>query len=190
MVQLALFAKLDGRPEGLRYQPEFVSKSIEAELIGRLQALPLRPFQFGVYEGKRRVASFGFHYDFAHKSLQKAEPIPAWLASLVNSVEEFGGLPPGSVGHVLCTEYEAGAGIGWHRDKAEFETIFGLSLNAACKFRLRRRVRDKWQRFTLVAEPRSLYVMDGEARHSWEHSIPAVQQLRYSITFRTMRKDV
>jgi alkylated DNA repair dioxygenase AlkB len=29
--------------------------------------------------------------------------------------------------------------------------------------------------------------MDGEARRDWEHSIPPVEERRYSITFRTMR---
>jgi alkylated DNA repair dioxygenase AlkB len=41
--------------------------------------------------------------------------------------------------------------------------------------------------FTLTAEPRSLYMMRGESRQIWQHSIPAVEQRRYSITFRTMR---
>jgi alkylated DNA repair dioxygenase AlkB len=190
MAQLALFADLNDGPQGLRYGPEFVSKSVEAELVERLQGLPLRPFQFGPYQGKRRIASFGFHYDFTLKRLQRAEPIPAWLAPIINLVEKFGELPAGSVGQVLCTEYEAGAGIGWHRDKPEFDKIFGLSLNATCKFRFRRHVSDRWQRFTLPAQPRSLYMMSGEARHGWQHSIPAVEERRYSITLRTMREDL
>jgi len=38
----------------------------------------------------------------------------------------------------------------------------------------------------LNAEPRSLYIMTGEARRVWEHSIPPVKEPRYSITFRSM----
>jgi hypothetical protein len=64
-----------------------------------------------------------------------------------------------------------------------------LSLKASCKFRFRRPAGEKWERFTLVAEPRSLYMMSGASRHIWEHSIPAVEQRRYSITFRTMKTD-
>jgi alkylated DNA repair dioxygenase AlkB len=45
----------------------------------------------------------------------------------------------------------------------------------------RRRV---WE---IALEPRSGYVLSGEARRSWEHSIPAVKERRYSITFRTLR---
>jgi alkylated DNA repair dioxygenase AlkB len=190
MAQLALFAEPNAGPEGLRYQPEFVSRTTEAELIGHILELPLRPFQFGAYEGKRRVASFGFRYDYTAKRLQEAEPLPAWLISVVNSVEKFADLPPGSVRQVLCTEYDVGVGIGWHRDKPHFDQIFGLSLGASCKFRFRRPDGDKWQRFTLTAEPRSLYMMHGESRQIWQHSIPGVEQRRYSITFLTTRQKM
>jgi alkylated DNA repair dioxygenase AlkB len=189
VVQLALFADENAGPEGLRYEPEFVAKATEAELIARLQELPLQPFQFGAYEGKRRVASFGFRYDYSLRKLQEADPIPGWLTSIIGSVERFGDLPAGSVRQILCTEYDAGVGIGWHRDKPHFDKIFGLSLKAPCKFRFRRAAGDKWERFTLTAEPRSLYMMSGDSRQIWEHSIPGVEERRYSITFRTMRAD-
>ena len=187
MAQLGLFPDQSAGPAGLRYQPEFVSETTEKELISRISELPLQPFQFGAFEGKRRVASFGFRYDYTLKRIQEADPIPAWLTSIARSVETFGGLPAGSVSQILCTEYDVGVGIGWHRDKPHFDKIVGLSLGASCKFRFRRAAGDKWQRFTLTAEPRSLYMMSGESRQVWEHSIPSVEQRRYSITFRTMR---
>ncbi|SHH47590.1 Alkylated DNA repair dioxygenase AlkB [Bradyrhizobium erythrophlei] len=120
---------------------------------------------------------------------EEADPIPGWLTSIIGSVERFGDLPAGSVRQILCTEYDAGVGIGWHRDKPHFDKIFGLSLRAPCKFRFRRAAGDKWERFTLTAEPRSLYMMAGDSRQIWEHSIPGVEERRYSITFRTMRAD-
>jgi alkylated DNA repair dioxygenase AlkB len=189
MAQLALFPEQNAGPAGLRYRPEFVSKTTEHELVSRISELPLKPFQFGAYEGKRRVASFGFRYDYALRKLEEADPIPGWLTSIIGSVEKFGGLRDGSVRQILCTEYDAGVGIGWHRDKPHFDQVLGLSLASSCKFRFRRADGDKWQRFTLTAEPRSLYLMSGEARQVWEHSIPAVEQQRYSITFRTMRAN-
>jgi alkylated DNA repair dioxygenase AlkB len=175
LAQLSLFADRRAGPEGLRYQPDFIDAATEAELIGRLGALPLQPFQFGAYEGKRRVASFGFRYDYGLRKLQEADPIPGWLTAVIRSVEDFGGLPAGCVRQILCTEYDAGVGIGWHRDKPHFDNIFGLSLKASCKFRFRRPAGEKWERFTLVAEPRSLYMMSGASRQVWEHSIPAVE---------------
>jgi alkylated DNA repair dioxygenase AlkB len=183
--QLALFSQVIGAPEGFQYAAEFVSPALERELIGHVSALPLQPFQFGAFEGKRRVASFGFRYDYTLQRLQSAEPIPDWLGPLIEKVEAFDG-PSTQIAQVLCTEYNVGVGIGWHRDKPHFDRIFGLSLGSPCKFRFRRAVGEKWQRYTLEAAPRSLYMMSGESRRIWEHSIPAVEAPRYSITFRTM----
>ena len=185
--QLALFDDGEARPNGLHYTREFISPDVERELIAHVAELPLKPFQFGAFEGHRQVKSFGFRYDYTAQRMLESEPIPDWLRTIARTVEEFGQLPEGSVRQVLCTEYDVGVGIGWHRDKPQFDKVFGLSLGSPCRFRFRRRVGEKWERFMLQAEPRSLYLMDGEARQAWEHSIPGVEQRRHSITFRTMR---
>jgi alkylated DNA repair dioxygenase AlkB len=112
--------------------------------------------------------------------LQPAEPIPGWLLPLIEKVEAHGG-PSTQIAQVLCTEYEVCVGIGRHRDKRQFDRIFGLSLGSPCKFRFRRAAGEKWQRYTLVAAPGSLYRMSGESRRIWEHSIPAVEAPRCSI---------
>jgi alkylated DNA repair dioxygenase AlkB len=184
--QLALFERLFPEPEGLGYAADFVSPAIEQKLILGIRTLPLQPFQFGQFEGKRRVASFGFRYDYDLRQLQRAEAMPAWLAETVEEIETFGGA---SIRQVLCTEYDVGVGIGWHRDKFHFDRIFGLSLGSACKFRFRRPAGKSWERFTLDAEPRSLYMMSGPSRQIWEHSIPAVETPRYSVTFRTITDE-
>ena len=184
--QLSLFADRADRPAGLEYWPDFIAADEERKLIDAIRTLPLQPFQFGAYEGKRRVVSFGYHHDYSTKRLEEASPIPAWLQAPAARIERFRGLPAGTIGHVLCTEYDVGVGIGWHRDKAHFDQVFGLSLGSSCRFRFRRKSAERWQRYTLDAQPRSLYLMTGEARHVWEHSIPGVEQPRYSITFRTM----
>jgi alkylated DNA repair dioxygenase AlkB len=186
--QLSLFESQRSEPEGLRYAADFVSPTIEQKLILGIQSLPLQPFQFGQFEGKRRIASFGFRYDYALRQLQAADPIPSWLVEIIVEVEAFGGLGI-RIRQVLCTEYDVGVGIGWHRDKPHFDRIFGLSLGSACKFRFRRPAGSSWERFTLDAEPRSLYMIFGPSRQIWEHSIPAVEAPRYSITFRTMTDE-
>jgi alkylated DNA repair dioxygenase AlkB len=183
--QLALFAQRRTEPEGLGYVQEFVTPALERELIEHISALPLQPIQFGAFEGKRRVAAFGFRYDYTQQRLQPAAPIPGWLLPLIEKVEAHSGSAT-QIAQVLCTEYDVGVGIGWHRDKPHFDRIFGLSLASPCKFRFRRAAGEKWQRHTLEAAPRSLYMMAGESRRVWEHSIPAVEARRYSITFRTM----
>ena len=184
-VQLSLFADKSPAPEGLRYAAEFISPATERDLIERVAALPLQPFQFGQYEGKRRVASFGFRYNYTLRRLQEAAPIPPWLVPMIERVEGFGG-PDTKIAQVLFTEYDTGVGIGWHRDKPHFDRIFGLSLGSACRFRFRRTAGDKRERFAFDAAPRSIYMMADVARRDWEHSIPAVEAPRHSITFRTM----
>jgi alkylated DNA repair dioxygenase AlkB len=131
------------------------------------------------------VASFGFRYDYTLRRLQEADPIPPWLTPLIERVEGFGGSGT-KIAQILCTEYDTGVGIGWHRDRPHFDRIFGLSLGSPCKFRFRRAAGDRWERFTLDAAPRSIYMMAGSARQEWEHGIPAVEAPRHSITFRTM----
>jgi alkylated DNA repair dioxygenase AlkB len=184
---LTLFPPTLGGPPGLRYQADFISADEERELIVHVRQLPLQPFQFGAYEGHRRVASFGWRYDYSEHKLQRAQEIPAWLAPIIARIETFAAPKSTSIRQVLCTEYKEGVGIGWHRDKPHFDEVFGLSLASACRLRFRRRAGTSWERFTLNAQERSLYMMTGEARQLWEHSIPAVEAQRYSITFRSMR---
>jgi alkylated DNA repair dioxygenase AlkB len=187
--QFSLFADQKAGPEGLRHADNFVSTGIEQSLIREIASLPLTPFQFGQYEGKRRIASFGFSYDYTLRRLTEAAPIPDWLGDVVRTVEVFGG-PATQIQQVLCTEYGVGVGIGWHRDKPHFDRVFGLSLGSDCKLRFRRQASSKWERFALEARARSIYMMSGPSRTEWEHSISAVAEKRYSVTFRTMAGPV
>ena len=173
-------------PEGLRYQPALISGSDEAALLERVRELPFREFEFHGYLGKRRVVSFGWKYDFSSQRLQKAEGIPDYLLSLRALAGLFANLEPEAFQQVLVTEYAEGAGIGWHRDKAVFGQVVGISLLAPCSLRFRRKVEGNWERANLLAEPRSAYHLSGPARSEWEHSISRVDKLRYSITFRSM----
>jgi alkylated DNA repair dioxygenase AlkB len=184
--QLSLFDAPPVLPDGLRYRADFITKAEEAALIAAIGGLSLQPFQFGQFEGKRRVASFGWRYDYTLKRIEEATPMPDWLLPLREKVARFIGQPAERIRQALVTEYEQGVGIGWHRDKPAFETVVGLSLGSDCAFRLRRKAGTTWQRFTLNAAARSMYSMDGPVRHEWEHSIPGVEATRYSITFRTM----
>ena len=100
----------------------------------------------------------------------------------------FAGLAPDRLQHVLITEYRPGAAIGWHRDRAIFGDVIGVSLVSPCTFRMRRRCGTGWERAAVRLDRRSVYLMRGPSRDEWEHSIPAVDALRYSITFRSMRE--
>ena len=100
--------------------------------------------------------------------------------------ERFAEIAPGSLQQVLITEYTPGASIGWHKDRSVFGDVVGISLMSACTFRLRLKAGHRWQRRKLTIEPRSVYLLRGPARSEWEHSIPGVDSLRYSITFRNV----
>ena len=188
--QLKLFAgtAAPAFAEGFRYEPDILSPAQEIELLDRVRELPFVEFQFQGYVGKRRVVSYGWQYDFNHRLLREADDIPPFLLTLREIAADFAGMPPGRLQQVLVTEYDAGAGIGWHRDKAVFGEVIGLSLLSACRFRLRRKAGASWHRVSLTAEPRSAYLLSGPARTIWEHSIPEVDTLRYSITFRNFRE--
>lgn len=193
--------------EGFRYQSELITPADEKALIAHLRELPFKEFDFHGYKGKRRVVSFGWRYDFSGQQLQKADDIPEFLQPILALAASFAGLEPSALQYALVTEYGPGAGIGWHRDRAVFGEVVGISLLAPCTIRFRRqlsadisgakssrqqsegvKVKRKWERINVFAEPRSAYHLSGPARYEWQHSILRVDSLRYSITFRNTRE--
>jgi len=177
-------------PEGLAYRPDFISTEDEAALVARLSALPFEPFQFHGFKGARRVVSFGWRYDFNQGGLKRADPFPGWLTPLAAQAAGLAGLAADAFAHALLTEYAPGAGIGWHRDRPQFEDVVGVSLLSPCRLRFRLRQDGGWKRAALTVLPRSAYLLRGPSRRLWEHSIAPLPELRYSITFRSFRPDV
>ncbi|HLL30845.1 MAG TPA: alpha-ketoglutarate-dependent dioxygenase AlkB [Allosphingosinicella sp.] len=187
--QLSLFENAPAAaPAGLAYAPDFIGAQEEGALAERIAALSLKPFEFHGFTGHRRTISFGLHYAFDGSGLREADPLPDWLQPLRARAAALAGLAAEAFAHALVIEYAPGAGIGWHRDRPVFGDVVGISLLAAAPLRFRRRVGSKWERFTLTAEPRSAYLLRGEARNGWEHSIPQLETLRYSVTFRTLKE--
>ena len=182
-----LFARGPAMPDGFRYRPDFVSAEEERALAAQLATLPFRAFEFHGFLGRRRVVSFGWRYVFDGSGLEPAEPMPDFLLPLRERAAAFAGLEAEAFAHVLLTEYEAGATIGWHRDRSVFGEVAGISLLAPARLRFRRKQGARWERAAIDVAPRSAYLLTGPARAEWEHSIPAVESLRYSITFRTLR---
>jgi alkylated DNA repair dioxygenase AlkB len=184
--QLDIFRSPPRLPEGFRYQPDLLSSLEEDLLLRQIEVLPFREFEFQGFLGKRRVVSYGWRYNFNDRELQKADDIPAFLLPIRETAARFAGIPPGDLQHILVTEYSPGAAIGWHRDKAMFGDVVGISLLSPCTFRLRRKIGTKWERASVNALPRSAYLLRGPSRTEWEHSIPPVDHLRYSLTFRNL----
>jgi alkylated DNA repair dioxygenase AlkB len=176
-------------PPGFSYRPEFVTEAEEQALAEAIRGLAFSNFEMRGVVARRRVAFFGQSYGGV-----AAEPLPAFLLPLRARVAQWSGLEPAAFAMALINEYRPGAPIGWHRDAPQYENVAGLSLLSACRMKFRpyrspsaASASRRTATHELVLEPRSAYLMTGPSRQGYEHHIPAVADLRYSITFRTLR---
>ena len=189
---LAVHSDLFERPglAGLAQGKEIITPGEERVLIASINQVELSPFRFQGWIGKRLTVSYGWRYDFDTGIFGPAEPIPCWLLPLREKAGRFAGLPPDELVQALVIRYDPGAGIGWHRDKAVFGHVLGVSLGAPATMRFRRRTLGGFDRALAPLAPRSIYHLTGEARHEWEHSIAEMAETRWSITFRSLSRKV
>lgn len=173
---------------GLALMEHLIGTAEEGELIARIDAADLTPFQFQGWAGKRLTRSFGTKYDFTRGAIAPADPLPDWLLSVRDRAAAFAGLEPAELGQALVIRYDPGAGIGWHRDRPVYGHVLGISLGAPATMRFRRRDPSGFERVGAALEPRSVYHLSGEARHGWEHSIAPLERVRWSITFRSLAR--
>ena len=171
---------------GLATRLDFVTADEEAALIEAIGGVELTPFQFGAFEGKRLTRSFGWRYSFTDRSFSHAQPLPDWLLPIAARAAAFAGLEAEAFGHALLIRYDQGAGIGWHKDRPVFEHVVGVSLGAPVTMAFRQRDGARFRRAKLPLEPRSAYHLSGEARWDWEHGIASHEQMRWSLTFRSL----
>jgi alkylated DNA repair dioxygenase AlkB len=179
-------------PEGFEYRPDFITSGEEAALVEAIEQVTFKDFELRGVVARRRVAFFGeSSYDRS-----AAAEMPAFLLPVRSALAEWAGVRPEDFAMALINEYRPGSPIGWHRDAPQYGIVAGLSLLTACRMKLRPYVPPSAQRpgapvrratHELQLEPRSAYVMSGPARSEYEHHIPPVTSLRYSITFRTLR---
>ncbi|WP_120716327.1 alpha-ketoglutarate-dependent dioxygenase AlkB [Tsuneonella amylolytica] len=186
-VQPSLFDP-DPAVPGLSFVPHAIGPEGERACAARIDAAPLEPFKFGQWEGKRLTAHYGSAYDYQRGRTIPAPPLPDWLTALRADLAAALGVETEPFVQALLIRYDPGAGIGWHRDRPQYGQVMGLSLGAPAVLRLRRRRADGgFDRRSVELPPRSVYLLDGEVRHEWEHSIAPMDALRRSITFRTLR---
>ncbi len=174
-------------PAGLGYADNVTSPDEQQHLIERFQSLDFAPFDFRGFKGNRRTAAFGSRYDFTHQRIGSAEPLPDWLTPFRAAASAFADIAEADLVQALITEYAPGAGIGWHRDRPEYGKVVGLSFASACVLRFRCPEAGGWRRASVLLRPGSAYLLDGEVRDAWQHSISPGAALRYSVTFRTLR---
>jgi alkylated DNA repair protein (DNA oxidative demethylase) len=174
--------------DGFKYQPDFLGSDEETLLLGGIRGLEFHQVRMRGVTAKRRVIQFGVNYSFETFKLTEAPPLPSFLLPVRNRAAELASVAPDELLEGLLTEYQPGAAIGWHRDAPPFDIVIGISLLAPARFRFRRGEVRAWETKEVLLEPRSAYVLTGPARSQWQHSIPPMKELRYSITFRTLRK--
>jgi alkylated DNA repair dioxygenase AlkB len=178
------------RPAGLLYQPDLIDVDEERALLTVLGALETRDVQMRGQTARRTVRHFGFDYDYDYGSyrLTETDALPSSFEWVRDRCAALVGVEPEALAQALVTRYPPDAVIGWHRDAPAFgPQVLGLSLASACVLRFQRQLGQERRVYELPLAPRSAYVLSGAARSTWQHSIPAVTDLRYSITFRTLR---
>jgi DNA oxidative demethylase len=177
-------------PEGLVYRHEFLTPEEEDDLIVLFAGIEFRPVEMRGQVARRTVRHFGLDYDYERGDLVPAEPIPEEMRWLRDRCAELMQREPEDLVQILVSRYPEGAGIGWHRDAPMFGSkIAGVSLRAPCRMRFQRTVKGERSTAAIELAPRSAYLLSGAARWSWQHSIPATKELRYSVTFRTLRRE-
>jgi alkylated DNA repair dioxygenase AlkB len=179
--------QMSSTPVGFQYSAGLIDANEESALVTDIQHLEFAPYEFRGVQARRRVVSFGLRHGYQTGSLAQAVAIPPFLKDLQTKAAAFARVTADDFQQVLVSEYTPGTPIGWHKDRALYEGIVGVSLLSAAMLRFRHATARGWIRHTQLLEPRSIYVLSGAARDQWQHSIPAVPELRYSITFRSVR---
>jgi DNA oxidative demethylase len=175
-------------PAGLVYRPELLTPHEERALLDVLDATPFEEIVMKGVVARRTALRFGRGYDYDRRTpLPGAAPVPEWLEPARERAAELAGVEPPALAQALVQRYPVGAPIGWHRDAPAYELVAGISLLAPAPMRFRRGAAGDREQWEIVLEPRSGYVLAGEARWKWEHHVPPAKSLRYSITFRTLR---
>jgi alkylated DNA repair dioxygenase AlkB len=177
-------------PEGLSYVADFVTGAEERQLVDAIARLDFRSLTMRGQTARRTVRHFGIGYDYESGQIAPTDPLPAELEWLRERCAALIERDPDDLAQILIARYPEGAGIGWHRDAPMFGSrIAGVSLAGASRMRFQRTVRGERTVAAVELAPRSAYVLAGKARWSWQHSIPATKSLRYSVTFRTLRRS-
>jgi DNA oxidative demethylase len=175
-------------PSGLVLRPELLTVAEEADLLAVLGDLHFDPIVMHGQAARRTARHYGLGYDYESRTPQPGEPVPDWLLPVRERAADLAGEAPEELVEILVQRYPPGATIGWHRDAPAFDTVIGVSLAGSSRLRFQRGTGERRRVWEITLEPRSGYVLSGEARRSWQHSIPPTKELRYSITFRTLRR--
>ena len=178
-------------PPGFHYRNAFITEANERHLLAAIADIAFSDFEMRGVVARRRVAFFGQSYD-----QMTAAPLPAFLLPLRDMIAQWAAVEPHAFAMALINEYRPGSPIGWHRDAPQYGIVAGISLLSACRMKFRPYRSPALPAPTssrrsatseIMLARRSAYLMTQESRTAYEHHIPPVVDLRYSVTFRTLR---
>ena len=176
-------------PPGFVYTPDFLTPDEEHALLAEIETYPFHEVRMRGQIARRTVIHFGWDYDYEGWKIHPTAPPSPQLRALADRCATAAEIEPESLQQFLIARYPPGATIGWHRDAPMFGSpVIGVSLLSPCTMKLRRKIGETYEVEKQILEPRSLYLLGGEARTKWQHSIPPIKELRYSISMRTLRK--
>jgi hypothetical protein len=177
-------------PSGFQYDENFVTDTEEAALLDAIANITFSAFEMRGVIARRRVAFFGESYDRA-----EVEPVPDFLLPLRARIAMWRASNR-TLSRWLSSMNTRPARRSVGTVMPRRTTSFRASrcfLNAACgSAHIAAPPRPAGRRAAsheIKLDRRSAYLMTGESRNSYEHSIPPVRALRYSVTFRTLRSS-
>ncbi|MBL8793546.1 MAG: alpha-ketoglutarate-dependent dioxygenase AlkB [Planctomycetia bacterium] len=181
---------------GLSYQTDYLGLEAEKHLLSIIDDQPW------LDDLRRRVQHYGYRYDY--KARQVAAdmylgPLPDWAAQLASRLHRegwFERVPD----QLIVNEYQPGQGISKHVDCVPCfgPTVASLSLGSGCAMEFENK--QAGLKVALPLAPRSLVVLQREARYHWTHVVPArkkdhvggktaIRGRRVSLTFRTVQLE-
>jgi len=156
--------------------------------VEEIDGYPFHEVRMRGQVARRTVIHFGWDYDYDGWSIHPTTPPSPRLRALADRCAAAAEIAPEALQQFLVARYPPGATIGWHRDAPMFGSpVLGVSLLAPCTMRFRRKSGESYEVWAQPLAPRALYILGGAARMQWQHSIPPVKALRYSITMRSLR---
>lgn len=167
--------------QGLTEVLEYISKSEEKELIDFIDR------QEWSNALSRRTQHYGYEYTYKTPDAKETTPIPKEFQKYIKDIDS-------RFNQVIVNEYVPGQGISPHIDHTRLfgDTIASISLGSATIFNFDR---SGYESVSLYLQPRTLIIMEDDARWKWLHSIPARKsdkvdgkiinrERRISLTFR------
>ena len=182
---------------GLYYYPCFLSDAEQTQLLENL-ANQTQWMSVGASENSRKVIHFGSEYKY-RTSVEKAnvEPFPDWIQSLKQKLVDLEEIPKElPFDQCIVNQYLPSQGISAHIDDprqfTDFVACFTVGSGGTMVFQKEN------EKIELFVKPGSLYIMSGEARFEWKHSMVGkksdvvdgekrMRGVRTSITFRSVR---